>query len=356
MGGCYLLEIAVPMGMSKPYFILAEGTPDGIYIRSGSSTLRAKPEHIEELQRLNRNFTYDSEPLNIAAGVLSPKLLRRIYGANFTDKTLIADKVLIQATAGQFFPSRAAVLMFCEAPHDHIPEAIAIVSHFKGTAGRDIIRSAEVEGPIPELIDKVIKLVSAWTEVNFKLRGVVLQGVSTIPELALREIVANAFIHRKYSIAGAVKIAIFEDRIEIFSPGDLPVGIRIEDLGCGVTDLRNPLLAKFARKFKLMEKLGSGISTACRVCRESSLREPEFTEGANYFKTLFRFEKSYQKGIHPDDLAIKIVQDEGVVTKKSLVQQGIADRTASKALSDLVQQGILRKIGRGPSTKYILMS
>ena len=55
-------------------------------------------------------------------------------------------------------------------------------------------------------------------------------------------------------------------------------------------------------------------------------------------------------------LAIKIVQDEGVVTKKSLVQQGIADRTASKALFELVQKGILKKIGRGPNTKYILTS
>jgi predicted HTH transcriptional regulator len=352
--GRYLIKVAIPAGMSKPYVIQSEGNPGGIYIRSGTSTLKAKREHIEELKQMSGHIAYDAESVNCPTSALLPKLLTRIYGRHHTEKTLIADRVLVQTTDGSLKPTRAAVLMFAAAPQDYVAEAIVLVSHFRGTLGRDIIRTTELDGPIPELLDKTLSLTANWTETNFRLSGAKLRGVPLVPQIALREIIANALIHRKYAVAGAVKIAIYEDRLEIFSPGDLPAGIRIDDLGHGVTDLRNPLIAKYARKFKLMEKLGSGISVANQACKENSLRPPEFVEGANFFKATFHFEKSYSNTVSPDTLALQIAKDSGLVTKNDLVVRGIADRTASKTLSDLVERGDLQRIGRGPSTKYLL--
>lgn len=354
--GKYILSITIPMGMSKPYCVSAEGFPDGVYLRSGRSTLRAKKDHVEEIKLLTSSQTYDGEPIKVDVKELNREILTKIYGENFTKETLASDRVLVADMTGQTWPTRAAVLMFCNQPHHDVPEAITLVTQFRGVDGRDIVRTSEIEGPIPVLLDKTVRLTQAWTESHFKLQGAVLAGESPVPTLALREIIANALIHRKYSVAGAVKVAIYDDRIEIFSPGDLPPGIRVEDLGHGVTDLRNPLLAKFARKLKIMEKLGTGIRAAVEACHRQALKTPEFIEGANFFKAIFYFEKCLHVSMNSDTLALKILKERGWVDKQSLVQAGVADRTASKILSDLVAKGLLLKVGRGPKTRYIAAS
>ena len=352
-GKVHLIEIVIPLGMNKPYFLKSSGFPGGVYIRSGRSTIKAKPEHVREMESLNDTTSLDARPIDVSPTILSNRSLDSIYGEHVTEGTLLGDKVLVQTTMGSLHPTRAAILMFCDRPDTHLPESIIIVSHFSGTKGRDIIRTSELFGPIPELVDKALSLVQAWTEMNFKLRGAVLTGVSSVPNVALREILINSLIHRKYSIVGAVKVAIFEDRLEVFSPGDLPPGIRLEDLGNGSTDLRNPLLAKFARKFRLMEKLGSGIRIARDACLEASLAPPTFIEGANHLKTVFNFENKYSEAVNPRMIAKEIIETKEMIQKKDLVERGVRDRTASKTLSDLVSEGYLIKIGNGRSTKYL---
>ncbi len=78
-----------------------------------------------------------------------------------------------------------------------------------------------------------------------------------IPQIAIREAIINALVHRKYSIPGAIKIALYDDRLEIFSPGNFPGLVDVNNLGDGTTYLRNPHLVMLARKMKLVEKLGS---------------------------------------------------------------------------------------------------
>jgi predicted HTH transcriptional regulator len=90
---------------------------------------------------------------------------------------------------------------------------------------------------------------------DYKLFGAKLKGKTVIPEDALREAIINALIHRKYWIPGSVKIALYDDRLEIFSPGNFPGLMNIHHLGDGITHLRNPHLARMARRLGLVEKL-----------------------------------------------------------------------------------------------------
>lgn len=148
-------------------------------------------------------------------------------------------------------------IFFSKSPELVIPEAIVICTQFKGTKGRNIIRSQEITGPIPQLVEKSLNLVISWLETNLEIsKSGQLQGTTPVPDIALREAIINAVIHRKYFIQGATKIAIYENRIEIFSPGEFPGLVSIDNLGDGTTFLRNPALAKLARKSKLVEKLG----------------------------------------------------------------------------------------------------
>ena len=72
-------------------------------------------------------------------------------------------------------------------------------------------------GPIPQLIDDSLTLLYNWLEKNLALKGAKLIGKIPLPKTALREAIVNALLHRKYTIAGAVKIALYDDRLEIFS-------------------------------------------------------------------------------------------------------------------------------------------
>ncbi len=92
----------------------------------------------------------------------------------------------------------------------------------------------------------------------------------------MREAVMNALIHRKYTIPGATKIALYADRLEIFSPGGFPGLVSVSNLGDGTTYLRNHVVANIARKMKLVEKIGSGIRLIFDSCRDAGLKRPRY--------------------------------------------------------------------------------
>src|SRR5262249_50862983 len=146
------------------------------------------------------------------------------YGKSVTHKRLLADKILIQQVANKelLAPTIAGVLMFAEEPHTTIPEALIRCTRFRGKGGRDIIRTEEITGPIEQQSATVMKILEAWLATDYELQGAKLKGRLLIPEDALREAVLNALMHRKYNIPGAIKIAIYDDRLEVFSPGCFP--------------------------------------------------------------------------------------------------------------------------------------
>jgi ATP-dependent DNA helicase RecG len=103
-----------------------------------------------------------------------------------------------------------------------------------------------------------------------------------IPPDALREIVVNALIHRDYTIAGgAVSLAIFDDRVDIWSAGRLPLGITPDDLSREHDSIqRNPLIAEVFYRAGLIEKWGRGTNRVIAQCREAGIAPPEFREVA----------------------------------------------------------------------------
>ena len=92
-----------------------------------------------------------------------------------------------------------------------------------------------------------------------KVRGLYREEQYEYPEILIREGIINAVVHRDYSIDGSdIKFAIFEDRIEITSPGVLPIGITLEDLGTGSSEIRNKVIARIFKDIGLIEEWGRG--------------------------------------------------------------------------------------------------
>lgn len=355
MGDRTVLIIKISQASKKPVCIRAEGIPAGVYVRVGSSTRKADESIVTELLREQARITYDGEITDAAIADLSESQLARIYGEHHSHETLIREKILLHNSMQQLKCSIGGLLCFGIAPDEFLPESLVRCTHFAGSAGRNIIQTVDICGSIPEIAERTHSLLCEWLERNPKLTHVELRGEAKLPLIAVREAIINALVHRKYSVAGAIKVALFDDRLEVFNPGCLPGSITIEHLGDGSTVLRNPMIAKFARKFRLMEKLGSGIRLMRELCRSSNLLDPEFIESGDSFKVVFSFMERTENAESTESKTLKLLEQNSRVSVSDVISElKVSRNTATNILNRLCKRGRAKRIGMGRGTYYIV--
>lgn len=347
--------IDVPSSIKKPVFIRSEGIPNGIYLRAGSNTRKANQEYIEELMRENKRMHFDEEIIHANVDILDKGLLKQIF-KRIDNKILTSEKVINCSTthSEKYYPTIAGTLLFCEKPDLYIPEAIVHCSRFRGVEGRDIIQSEEITGNLEKQIEVSFQLVRSWLIRDYRLFGTKLTGSTFIPDIALREAIINALIHRKYWIPGATKIALYDDRLEIFSPGNFPGLFDIKHLGDGTTFLRNPTLAKLARRFGIVEKLGTGIRLILESCRNAGIKTPEFIEGSDSVKVVFSFLPSER--INSDEEKLLALFNMHKEVKLTDVENylNVSRNTATRKLNQFIKTGKIQRLGKGPAVRYVL--
>lgn len=351
-----VMIIEIPFSFRKPVFIKKDGIPDGVYLRAGPNTRKANQDYIEELMRENKRMVFDEETINADTSILSEERLKSIYGIYDTER-LVTEKIINRASSNsQKHPTVAGALMFCDAPHLYIPEAAIQCTRFRGVDGRDIIQSDEIQGPLVKQAQTSFELLKSWLTREYQLFGAKLQGKMIIPEIALREAIVNALIHRKYWIAGATKIALYDNRLEIFNPGNFPGLFDLNRLGDGTTYLRNPNLARIARRFGLVEKLGTGIRVIMESCRKAGLMKPEYIEGADSVKIIFHFLPAEDIHADADDKLLSLFNMRNEVKLRDVEKfLDVSRNTATRKLNQLIKSGRIVRHGKGPAVKYILV-
>lgn len=351
-----VMIIDVPFSIKKPVFIKSEGSPKGIYLRAGSNTRRASAEYIEELMRENKRTHFDEEAVHADIEILSPTLLKTLF-SKIDNSRLLAEKIITPSSTQtkKYYPTVTGILAFSSTPEQYLPEALIHCSRFAGIDGRNIIQSEEIGGALEQQIETSFTLVKSWLMRDYKLFGAKLKGQSIVPEIALREAIINAAIHRKYWIPGAIKIALYDNRLEIFSPGNFPGLLDLNQLGDGTTYLRNPNLARLARRLGLIEKLGTGIRLMFESCAHANLAKPIFVEGADSVKVIFTFLPAEHPYISDEDKLLALFKIRKQI-KLSEVEKylGISRNTATRKLNLLIKAGKIRRKGRGPAVQYIL--
>lgn len=354
--GSSVMIIEIANGVKKPVFIKKEGIPKGVYLRAGSNTRHADQAAVEELLRENKRLYFDEEVIQVELSILSSDLLHQALG-RVDDERLVMEKILAPSGvhAQKYCPTVTGILFFSSNPENYIPEAVIECTRFSGIQGRDIIQSEEVHGPLEKQVQTSFQLIKSWLLRDYTLLNTRLQAKTIIPEEALREAIINAVIHRKYWIPGAVKIALYDDRLEIFSPGNFPGLINHDHLGDGTTYLRNPHLARVARRFGLVEKLGTGIRLMKDSCRKMGLQLPEFQEGTDSVKVIFSFLPG-DKLTMADDLMMLFQSHKEVRVKDVEQYLKVARNTATRKLNQLVAAGKIQRQGMGPAVKYVLTS
>ena len=352
-----VIVIKIPPSNKKPCFIKSKGIPEGVFIRVGSSTRKADEHVLEELYRENKRINYDEELVQADLSILSSANIKSYYKQNADEERLLRDKFIDHSGVNRssYKPTVAGTLILCDQPDDYVIEAAILCTRFAGTEGRNIIQTERITGTLEKQVEVSLALVKSWLLRDYKLDGARLKAKTIIPELALREAIINAVVHRKYSIPGAIKIALYDGHLEIFSPGSLPSLINLSNIGDGTTFFRNPTIIKAFRRLGLIETLGSGVRLIFDSCKKENLKMPEYHEEGDFVKLCFSFQKERCEKLSDEDGIIEFLKNQAEATLTEIADYlGISRNTVSKKISKLVKLDKVVRLGQTRSTKVKL--
>ena len=308
--GKLILKIDVFPGSLKPYHLKNKGEIEGTYIRVGSTNRMADLETIEELGRQRMNISFDETSIidatiedidlkNIEIYLKKRKEVRDIPEVEPDTEFLKKIKAVRQQN-GSIHPTVAGILLFSSEPEDYIQGAVIKCARFKGNEMDEFIDPRMITGSLFSQIEETIAFFKKNVKRSAKIEGVYRKEEYEYPEKAIREAVVNAVCHRDYSRKGAdIKFAIFDDRIEITSPGGLLPQISISDLGTGVSELRNKIIGRIFNEAGLIEGWGTGIRRIRNEIEERRLKSPEFKDINSFFKTII-YNEPLKKGVKLD--------------------------------------------------------
>ncbi|MBF0366949.1 MAG: putative DNA binding domain-containing protein [Oligoflexia bacterium] len=363
----YLLIIEVVRGVKKPYFITSKGMKEGTFIRVGRSTLLADDHTIRELEWHGQGFFLDETPQYFTSmddldlsKVHSFLKQKKISMSKGIDDKVLASYGLIYRDHGHQYLTLAGNLLFGKRTEKTLPEAFILCSHFKGTSGRDAISTLTCYGNLLEQLDKSYQFIINNLGKNYQIKGTRRKEQLEMPPLAIREVLVNAIVHRNYFIPGPIKIALFDDRLEIFSPGGFPGPIDINQLGNGITYIRNHAISKVLFEMGIIEKLGSGFATIFSEYEKFHLSRPVFIDGGNFIKGILprtSDTKKSAKNNNKETSAITKIKKLFYI-KQSWSISEIAEEvhlpksSVGLILKKLVSEKIIVMNGRGPATRY----
>ncbi len=359
-----LLIIEVSSGMNKPYYRKSEGLEKGAYIRLGRSTLRATADMIEELKWQSRGRSFDMMPVyHTSKEDLDDKKINEFLNHRKTTEIVNISNEILQSyhliieEHSSIYCSVGGTLLFGKNLQIFFSEAMIICSHFSGISGRNAIASIDCTGTLFEQFNTAYNFVISKLERSFSIKGSPKRKEKLeIPEEAIREIILNAIVHRNYHINGPTKIAIYDNRIEVFSPGIFPGPIDVHNLNKGLTYIRNNVICKIFREAGYIEKLGSGFQTLFSSYEKEKLPRPQVIEGENFIKCILPRKTFLGKSSNDLDEKQMILNLFELTTEIAISDVmktlRISRATAGRRLAKLISNGLLIQIGEGKATRY----
>lgn len=296
-----VLEIYVAPGKYRPYYLGSKGKETSTYIRINGTSRPADDKKIKELELEGQRVSYDSmqeigsnydeqraialceEMKRIALDACETEE-QRVQIKDMTIEKLVDFGVLYKE-GRNFYPTHAFALM-TENRNRFAKVQCAL---FKGTT-RDIFIDQKVfDGPIQNQVEDAYQFILRHINLGADIKGVYRAEEYELPIKALREMVANAIAHRSYLEDSCVQVSVYDDRVEVSSPGMLYGGIDIETAKNGKSSCRNAAIAEAFHYMHIIEGWGTGIPRIISKCKEYGLKEPRFEEFGNGFKvTIFR--------------------------------------------------------------------
>lgn len=268
------------------------------YLRRGAQNLpQNTPEKRRRLELTKGVTSFESETKRIDLAVLQESPILKTFLKQVVPRSTSAEWLSRQNLVRKGNPTVAAILLYAEEPQAALPKRSAIkLYRYKTTA---VEGSRETLAFDPMSIEGCLynQIKSAVSETRRLVEGIQVLGTQglenvTYPEEALHEIITNAVIHRDYSIAADIHIRIFDNRIEVESPGSLPGHVSVANI-LSEQFARNAVIVRLINKFPNPpnKDVGEGLNTAFQAMKKLKLKEPTIEERDNSVLVRIRHER-----------------------------------------------------------------
>ena len=291
-----VILVEIEGGKKKPYYLKSKGMQKGTYIRSGATTRIIEEDYVlKELVLEGENKYFDQQVCH-GESVSDEEIekfcewlekLARKNSQNDTEirkitrNTLLSWKVLEEKN-GRIFPTNAYILLSGKENWEVSRKIQCGV--FKGETRSIFVDKKEFEGSIIMQLEKAYQYVLEKINLGSDIVGIYRVDKYEIPPKSIREVIANAVIHRSYLEPNDIQVALYDNRLEITSPGMLLSGVNVKRMKEGYSKLRNRAIASVFAYVNIIEKWGSGIPRIMNEIREYGLQEPEFIIFENDFR------------------------------------------------------------------------
>ena len=336
--GAQLLIVQVFPGMATPYYIKSQGKENGTYIRLGATTRNADLAALSELENRGRNVSYDGLPYrSLKVTDADIAFLCKDFSKRAKRKITKADLENLHLLTGRSHDKATNALAILLGKHEYTSRIQC--ARFRGTMRADFLDKKDYNGPLCKQIDDAYKFVLNHLNMTIEINGVVHDEKYELPPKAIRELIINAAIHRNYQMNSSVQVAVYDDRVEISSPGTLYGTLTLEEALSGRSSIRNKTLARTLEKVHVLEGWGSGFQRINTLCQEYGVALPEFTEIGDMFRVNFYRRQDASVG---DKSATNAgIGDKSVIKSKigdkSAINSKIGDKSAINFKEKIVE-------------------
>lgn len=337
------IKLTVKSGPQKPYLYRSKA-----YKRNDTATIEVDTLELSRLILVGKNISFEELPCEdqeLTFDVLSRKLKECIQLEAFNQDTMKTLN-LYNTTTG--YNNAAGIL----ADKNHFPgidmakfgENISVI--YKRATFDNISALA--------VYDKALDVFKDYYQYEV-IQGADRKKIEKIPEAAFREAIANALIHREWGMTSQIRVSMFEDRVEILSPGGLPPGITEEEYLSGkLSALRNRNLANVFYGLGFVEIFGTGI-TRIKQLYEESLKRPDFEVTENTIKIVLPIIEN-DWNLTDDERKIYHILSKTMMKSMGDIAPHVAfsKSKTTQLLKNMAEKGIVKIEGRGRGTKYAL--
>lgn len=284
-----IIVVHIQAGMHRPYYLKSLGIENGTFIRSAATTRGVERPTLQELILEGSGRSLDSL-------VLHDQIVSKTEAETFCEEMTIYAKAQARDTESKkeirpLTPSQllswgilaeenghwAPTYAYCLLAGKTIPQILSGIQCgvFKGSTRATFVDRKFYDGPLYKQIDDAFDFVLRMIRMGAVIKGTVRQDVYEFPLRTIREAITNAVCHRSYFQPSYVQVALYDDRLEITSPGMIARPVSIEKMKHGFSYVQNRGIAHAFAYLGLIESWGSGIPRMFEDCATYGLREPE---------------------------------------------------------------------------------
>ncbi len=285
VNGKKVIVVHVPRRLGRPY----ENRRGQCFIRVGSTKRLASADERARLLAAAGLFHFEEPPVphtgleDLDEGAFAV-YYERLLGQPLEQAELPLVRILenmrflVRDLHGTARLSLAGLLLFGRRPQDYLYYTRITAVRWQGVEiGETIVDRQEILGRLPQLIDRAEAFLMRNTRMAGQIEGFKRTDIPQYPREALREAIVNAVAHRDYSLSGSqIRLFIFDDRVEVYSPGRLPNTVTLDNIRTGYSAARNPRIIQGLLHLGYASHIGTGIPRMIRLMREHSGREPDF--------------------------------------------------------------------------------